>query len=114
MSLVSLDLIKLQIRLSGTDQDVLLQQYIDAAEAYCIAFLCRNVYATLAAEGDAVVAGTAGPNPMVVNNRILAAILLLVAGWYANREHIIVEQSNAIELPMGVTALLYPDRILGL
>lgn len=113
MSLVSLDLAKLQVRLAGTSQDTLLQQYLDSAEAYCVAFLGRTVYADVDTEATAVVAGTAGLNPMIVNERFRAAVLLLVAGWFANREYVITEQSSAIELPMGVTALLFPDRILG-
>lgn len=47
---------------------------------------------------------------MVVNAAFVQAVVLLVAGWAVNREFVITELSNAIELPMGFTALLWPYR----
>jgi hypothetical protein len=47
----------------------------------------------------------------VITPNISQAIVLLAAGWDANREYVITELSNAIELPMGVVALLSPDRV---
>jgi len=48
---------------------------------------------------------------MVANAAFVQAIVLLVAGWAVNREYVITELSNAIELPMGFTALLFPFRV---
>lgn len=48
---------------------------------------------------------------MVVNAAFVQAVVLLVAGWAVNREFVITELSDAIELPMGFTALLWPDRV---
>jgi hypothetical protein len=48
---------------------------------------------------------------MVVNATFVQAVVLLVAGWAVNREFVITELSDAIELPMGFTALLWPDRV---
>jgi hypothetical protein len=111
MSLVSLDLAKQQIRVFDTTEDQLVQTYIDAAESHVAQFLGRAIYPDVDTMAAAVIAGTAGLNPIVINPRIIAAVLLLVAGWYANREYVITEQAHAIELPVGVTALLFPDRV---
>jgi hypothetical protein len=48
---------------------------------------------------------------MVANETFIQAVILLFAGWAVNREYVITELSNAIELPFGVTALLFPDRV---
>ena len=48
---------------------------------------------------------------MIVNATFVQAVVLLVAGWAVNREFVITELSDAIELPMGFTALLWPDRV---
>lgn len=48
---------------------------------------------------------------MVVNAAFVQAVVLLVAGWAVNREFVITELNDAIELPMGFTALLWPDRV---
>lgn len=47
---------------------------------------------------------------MPINAAFQQAVVLLVAGWAVNREFVITELSNAIELPMGFTALLFPFR----
>lgn len=48
---------------------------------------------------------------MAANAAFVQAVVLLVAGWAVNREFVITELSHAIELPMGVTALLFPYRV---
>lgn len=58
-------------------------------------------------EPEAVkIAFTAGPQ--TVDVAIKQAILLLISGWYANRESVSDRPSNA--LPFGVDALLMPHR----
>ena len=48
---------------------------------------------------------------MVANDAFKQAAVLLFAGWAVNREFVITELGNAIELPFGVTALLVPYRV---
>lgn len=51
---------------------------------------------------------------VVVNGRIRAGILLMIGHLYANAEAVIVDQGvQALELPLGVTNLLFNDRRLG-
>ena len=47
---------------------------------------------------------------MVVNATFQQAIVLIVATWYVNRETVITELGDAIELPWGAKALLDFDR----
>lgn len=156
MSLVSLDTLKAQRKVTYAVEDDLLQGYLDAADRHTQNFLNRNVYAdsgafmaamaqatTDLATADtdwtaattawqAMTAGdladlalevlTANWNAAkeaylkvaygkVITPSISQAIVLLAAGWDANREYVITELSDAIELPMGVVALLNPDRV---
>ncbi len=83
--------------------------YVGAAERLAVEFLNRNVYASAEALADAVADGTAGQNPMVVNDLIRAAILLTIGHLYANREDVVVGASVA-QLPMASQYLLQPYR----
>ncbi|OZI23614.1 hypothetical protein CAL26_09235 [Bordetella genomosp. 9] len=86
--------------------------YLAAAEEAAIAFLNRQVYESSEALEAAVLAGTAGDDPIVVTGAVKAAILLILGHLYRNREDVLAEQSaTAIELPMGSRALLQPFRI---
>jgi len=49
------------------------------------------------------------PEPIEVKQTWKQAILLLVADWYAHRENSVIGASVAV-LPVGVHALLWPDR----
>ena len=181
MSLVLLETLKAQRKVTYAIEDSLLQGYLDAADLHVQNFLNRNVYASqpeldaaitaaptaLAAARDAYAAAYAAwqllpdsspdlfaalnnayNQPVlgapqtanrdfasvaydkligdwrraieqaqrtyggkVITPNISQAIVLLAAGWDANREYVITELSNAIELPMGVVALLSPDRV---
>lgn len=181
MSLVLLETLKAQRKVTYAVEDDLLQGYLDAADVHVQNFLNRNVYpdqtaldaaiaavpTSLAAARDAYAAAylawqqlpSAAPNiygvlngaynqvivgpqqtadadfaqiaydklisdwkraqesarrdymACVLKPSISQAIVLLAAGWDANREYVITELSNAIELPMGVVALLSPDRV---
>lgn len=48
--------------------------------------------------------------PLVMNDAIRSAILLMVGHWYENREAVIVGTS-ASELPLAVERLLHPYRV---
>lgn len=156
MSLVPLETLKAQRKVTYAVEDDLLQGYLDAADVHVQNFLNRNVYADsgtyaaamaqattdLAAADAAWGAATAAWRLLpagdmadlayekltadwsaakevylkvaygkVITPNISQAIVLLAAGWDANREYVITELSNAIELPMGVVALLSPDRV---
>lgn len=83
--------------------------YIGAAERLAIEFINRNVYADQTALDAAVLAETAGDGPVVVDDLIRAAVLLIVGHLYANREDAVVGASVA-ELPKGSFFLLQPYR----
>lgn len=109
MNLVDLDTARAHVRADPAD-DALLALYVGAAEEQVEAFLNRRVYPDADALADAVLAGTAGDDPIVVNKSILAAVLLLAGHLYANRENVVAGQS-ATELPQGAHALLWPHRV---
>lgn len=92
-----------------TDPDEQIEIYLRAAELYAQEFLCRKVYPTIEAMSEAIEDGSAGDDPMVINDLIRAAILLIVGHLYTNREQDVVGVSVA-ELKMGALALLQPYR----
>ena len=49
------------------------------------------------------------PEPIEIKQTWKQAILLLVADWYAHRENSVIGASVGV-LPVGVHALLWPDR----
>lgn len=85
-----------------------LQLKITAAELLACEHLGRNVYADQGALDAAVVAGTAGDAPMVCNDLVRAAMLLILGHLWANREDITT--GAPIELPNGSRWLLAPYR----
>lgn len=110
MALVSVGLAIGHVRAVAGDEDELIQLYLGAAEQSAQDYLNRKVYATqVELEADQA-AGTAGANPMVVNDAIKAAVLKTVADLYDNRGDSVVGYSVA-ELPLTAKALLRPHRI---
>jgi predicted HD phosphohydrolase len=86
--------------------------YLSAAELAAMEYLNRNVYESEAAMDAAVLAGNAGEDPMVVNDLIKAAVLLIAGHLYRNREDVISGQTAAaVQLPLGSRALLQPYRV---
>lgn len=81
-----------------------------AAAEYAQQFLNRRVYPDAPAMAAAVLAGTAGDNPMVVDDLIKAAILLIFGHLNANREDA-VSGAAVTEIPMGSKSLLWPYRV---
>jgi hypothetical protein len=107
MDLVTSDQAAAHLR---TDEDVSL--YLGAAALAASEFLNRQVYATDAAMAAAVLDGTAGDDPMVINDAIRAAILLQLGHLYRNREDVAAGASAAaVELPLGSRTLLQPYRV---
>ena len=95
MSVVLLADAKAHLNLTTTDDDVLVQALIDAAESYISAFAQPWPWG----------AGGAAPTPPA----ILQAVKILVAHLYENREASLVGVTVA-ELPFGLFDLLTPWR----
>lgn len=94
---------KAQCRVEFDTDDDLISSYITAAREYVENFLNKPLVQedTDPSEDD--------PEPIVVKQAWKQAILLIVADWYAHRENTIIGVSSAV-LPIGVHALLWPDR----
>jgi len=105
MTFITLDLAKVQQRIDGIDEDALLAVLIAASELAAIQYLNRQVYESQEALDAAVLDGTAGDCPMVINDAVRAAMLLIFGHLYANREDVVIGAS-VTELPHGSTRLL--------
>lgn len=83
--------------------------YLAAAIGEAENFTNRKFYSTSEEMAAAVLAGTAGDDPMVVEPPIVAAVLLIFGRLYAQREDVV--SGTAIELPRGSISLLQPYRV---
>lgn len=83
MPLVDTTLAAGYCRASPADPKLPVQ--LGAAERFVVDFLNRQVFADQATLDAAVTAGTAGFDPMVVNDAIKAAILEYLLALYDNR-----------------------------
>lgn len=92
------------------DDDSHIQMLIGAAEESVVQYLNRRVYASSDDMAVAIANGSAGECPMVANDLIRAACLLIVGHLYANRENVVVGSSVA-QLPMGALELVTPYRV---
>ncbi|WP_313818728.1 head-tail connector protein [Cupriavidus sp.] len=110
MTILALDMVKSHLRVTWPNEDQLIGLYLAAAEGSAASFLNRKVYPDQDALEAAVLAETAGDDPMVVNPEIQAAVLLTVGHLYMNREDTIVGATVA-ELPRGALDLLQPYRV---
>ena len=88
----------------------MMELYLSAAKQTAADYVNRSVYNDQADMEIAVTAGIAGENPMIVNDAINAAILLITGHLYTNREDVIVGVS-ACELPNGAKSILNHYRI---
>ncbi len=104
--LVTDDQVRNHLRIDA-DEDVSV--YVGAAERLVQEFLNRKVYIGAEDLAAAVLDGTAGEDPMVVDDLIRSAILLITGHLYANREDVVVGAPVA-ELPMASRYLLQPYR----
>lgn len=93
---------------AGID-DADAQLKLNAATLYATEYLNRNVYANEEDMADAVLAGTAGDSPMLVNDLIRAAILLIFGDLYQQRENTVIA-ATVESLPLGAKQLLQPFR----
>lgn len=110
MALVSLDQARAHCRVEPDYPAEQLEVYLGAAEDHASAFLGRKVYESAEKMAAAILDGTAGENPIVVNKSIQAAVLLLTGHLFANRENSVVGVTVAV-LPTGFDQLLMPYRV---
>ncbi|MFJ3487733.1 head-tail connector protein [Pseudomonas sp. NPDC090202] len=109
MSVIDIAVAMKHCRAEEVDLDD-VQLKLDAAEETAAAYLNRSFYADSDALDAAVLDGSAGEEPMVINKSITAACLLILGNLYANREDNVVGVSVA-ELPQGSRSLLSPFRV---
>jgi len=109
MSVIAIEIAMIHTRAEAEDQPM-VQTYLDAAEDHAAQFLGRKFYPDQTALDDAVIAETAGLEPIVVNPSITAACLLITGHLFANREDVVVGSISSA-LPRGSEHLLFPYRI---
>jgi hypothetical protein len=90
--------------------DSALRLYLSAATDAAIAFLNRNVYATQDELDQAVADDQAGCDPIIANDSIRIAILLIFGHLCANREDTYVGPGIAVQMPRGAERFLWPYR----
>lgn len=108
MRLVTIEQARQHCRVDTAD-DEMLGLYAEAAEQAAQDFLNRRVFSDVDELAAAVLGGTAGDDPMVANQAIVAAVLLLTGHLYRNREAVTSE--NSVLLPLGAQSLLWPHRV---
>ncbi len=109
MPLLTLDQAREHLRAQGVPDDADLQLKVNAAELLAQEYAGRTIFGTQQAMDDAIAAGTVWDTPpMVVNDLVRSAILLIVGHLYANRED--VTTGAPVQLPTGARALIAPYR----
>jgi hypothetical protein len=109
MNAISLDVAMRHLRAEEGDSahvELLLEAAEDSAEQY----MNRRFYGDAEALAAAVLGGTAGSSPILVNPSIKAACLLILGNLYSNREDVVIGTISS-ELPMGSRSLLTPYRV---
>lgn len=96
----SLEEIKTQCRLDGSDEDELLMLYASAARERAENYLNRHLYDEEVPEED--------ENGLVITPAIKLALLLMIGHWYENREGTLI--GGMSEIPFGFTGLLRDYR----
>lgn len=109
MPIVSLDIARRYCRASPSD-DVILGVLVEAAEGWASSFLNRKVFPDQPSLEAAVAAGDAGDRPLVANPPFTAAVLLIVAHLYDNRQEV-VTGTIATQVPFGAEKILWPYRV---
>ena len=87
--------VKQQLDVTRTDQDDLLQGYIDAAKAHVEQHCDRTLVET----------DPADDSEMALTPDVEQAMLMLIAHWYENREAVSDGAANTV--PLGVERLLW-------
>jgi hypothetical protein len=102
MTIIDLDLAKAHLRVTGDDEDTIIDAYLGASERAAANYLNRNIYETVPSEDQ---------DGISMNEPILASCLLTLGHLYANREAVSTETNTPKELPMGVKYMLDPYRL---
>jgi hypothetical protein len=110
--LVSGEQARMHLKVDGTDDGADIDLKTRAAEILAEQFLDRRVFESQSALDAAIADGSAGVEPMVVNDLVRAAILLILGHLYRNRTDN-VTGTIAVELPMNSRDLLRPFRRVG-
>jgi len=108
--LVSMELAKHHLRVDPDYPDSQVSVYLGAAERLAEEFMNRKVYATAEDMAAAILSGDAGESPIVANDLILAAILLMLGHLHSNRENTVVG-ATVSTIPTGFEDLLRPFRL---
>ncbi|WP_296257721.1 MULTISPECIES: head-tail connector protein [unclassified Pseudomonas] len=109
MNAIPIDQAMQHVRAEDDDREH-VELLLAAAEDSAAQFMNRRFYGDAQSLDSAVLDGTAGADPVLINPSIRAACLLILGSLYANREDVVVGTSIS-ELPMGSRALLMPYRI---
>ncbi|SEJ49635.1 head-tail connector protein [Pseudomonas sp. NFR16] len=109
MSVIDIEVAMRHCRAEEADRDDVLMK-LEAAEESAAIYLDRSFYPDVESLAAAVLDGSAGEDPMVINKSITAACLLILGHLYANREDVVLGTTGT-ELPMGSRSLLAPFRI---
>ena len=109
MNVISTDEAMQHVRAEEGDR-AHVELLLAAAEDSTAQFINRRFYGDPASLAAAVLDGTAGSDPILINPSVRAACLLILGSLYANREDVVVGVTSAA-LPMGSRSLLTPYRV---
>jgi len=109
MSVIRIEIAMKHCRADEDDENM-VQTYLDAAEDYAAKYLGRKLYRDQSVLDAAVLAETAGDDPVALTPSIEAACLLITGHLFAHREDV-VTGSIASALPRGSEYLLFPYRV---
>lgn len=101
MTIITLEVAKLHLKVDTTDDDTMIEIYLGAAERAAMNYCNRTIYGAEGMGSDL--------DGVVINDAIKAAILLNLGHLYVNREGVDTVQKQ--ELPLGIQSLLQPYRI---
>jgi uncharacterized phage protein (predicted DNA packaging) len=101
MTIITLEVAKLHLKVDTTDDDTMIEIYLGAAERAAMDYCNRTIYGAEGVGSDL--------DGVVINDAIKAAILLNLGHLYVNREGVDTVQKQ--ELPLGIQSLLQPYRI---
>lgn len=110
MALVSLTLAKKHLNVFHNDDDTLIEAYLGAAETIVSEYVDRAVYGPVDDSPPGAPPSGDDGTAIEVTPAITAAILLVLADLYENRESDTWEADAAV-LPRAVRALLAPYRV---
>ena len=109
MAAISIDTAMKHCRADEDDLGMVIT-YLEAAEDHAAKYMGRKFYLDQTDLDAAVLAETAGADPVVLNPSIEAACLLITGHLFAHREDVVMGVSS-VALPRGSEFLLFPYRV---